>query len=157
MTESKGILKTAGFMAMATLLAKVCGLLREVLIAAFFSTGFEGTAYLTATQLPMTLFDIVIGGVISASFIPIFNDILEKKDKKSAMEFADRFISMILSICILISVFGIVFSDGLISLIAPDFDAKTHDLAAGLSSIMFPMIIFTGLAFSFVGILQTFG
>lgn len=157
MSTPKGLLKTAGFMAAATLLAKVCGLLREVLIAAFFSTGYEGTAYLTATQLPMTLFDIVIGGVISASFIPIFNDILEKKDKKSAMEFANKFISMILIICLLISLVGIFFSNSLINLIAPDFDERTHNLAALLSSIMFPMIIFTGLAFSFVGILQTFG
>ncbi len=156
MNKNKSILKTAGFMAIATLLAKMCGLAREVLIAAFFSTGYEGTAYLTATQLPMTLFDIVIGGVISASFIPIFNDILEKKDKKSAMEFANRFICMILFICILIAVFGIIFADPLISFMAPDFDQKTHNLAALLSSVMFPMIIFTGLAFSFVGILQTF-
>lgn len=157
MTKSKGVLKTAGFMAIATLLAKLCGLARETLIAAYFSTGTEGSAYLTATQLPITLFDIVIGGVISASFIPIFNDLLEKKDKKSAMRFANKFICLILMISVLISVFGIVFSDGLITMIAPKFDNATHDLAAQLSSIMFPMIIFTGLAFSFVGILQTFG
>ncbi len=156
MSKNKSVLKTAGFMAIATLLAKMCGLLRESLIAAYFSTGYEGTAYLTATQLPMTLFDIVIGGVISASFIPIFNDILEKRDKKSAMDFANRFILMILFICILIAVLGIIFANPLISFMAPDFDAQTHNLAALLSSVMFPMIIFTGLAFSFVGILQTF-
>lgn len=157
MSNKNGMLKTAGFMAIATLLAKMCGLLREVLIAAFFSTGFEGTAYLTATQLPMTLFDIVIGGVISASFIPIFNDLLEKKDKKAAMDFANRFICMILVICISISVVGTVFTGPLIGMLAPEFDAATHNLSAQLSAIMFPMIIFTGLAFSFVGILQTFG
>ncbi len=157
MKAKSGMLKTAGFMAIATLLAKLCGLARETLIAAFFSTGSEGAAYLAATQLPMTLFDIVIGGVISASFIPIFNDILEKKDKKSAMEFANRFIELILLITIIITIVGITFSDGLISLMAPGFDEYTHNLAKTLSSIMFPMIIFTGLAFSFVGILQTFG
>lgn len=157
MSKSQGMLRTAGFMAVATFLAKLCGLARETLIAAYFSTGYEGTAYLTATQLPMTLFDIVIGGVISASFIPIFNDLLEKKDKKAAMDFANRFICMILLITIIISVFGILFADGLITLMAPNFDVRTHNLAAQLSSIMFPMIIFTGLAFSFVGILQTFG
>ena len=157
MSNKNGMLKTAGFMAIATLLAKMCGLLREVLIAAFFSTGFEGTAYLTATQLPMTLFDIVIGGVISASFIPIFNDLLEKKDKKTAMDFANRFLCMILLICIAISVVGTVFTEPLIRMLAPEFDSVTHNLAAQLSAIMFPMIIFTGLAFSFVGILQTFG
>ncbi|MDD6736019.1 MAG: lipid II flippase MurJ, partial [Clostridiales bacterium] len=157
MEKTGKMLKTAGFMAAATFLAKVCGLLRDALIAAFFGTGVAAEAYLTATKLPTTLFDIVIGGVISAAFIPVFNSVLERKDKKAALDFANRFIGMVLLISGLIAIFGIVFSDNLISFMAPDFDAETHELAKQLSSIMFPMIIFTGLAFSFVGILQSFG
>ena len=40
---------------------------------------------------------------------------------------------------------------------APNYTADKHDLAAQLTAIMFPMVIFTGLAFSFVGLLQSFG
>ena len=157
MKESKVMLKTAGFMAIATFLAKVCGLARDMLIAAFFGTGMEADAYLTATKLPTTLFDIVIGGVISAAFIPIFNSVLKKEGKDEALQFANRFIGMVLLITGLITLFGITFSDKLILFMAPDFDLDTHNLAMHLSSIMFPMIICTGLAFSFVGILQSFG
>lgn len=157
MENSKGMLKTAGFMAFATFLAKVLGLARDMLIAGFFGTGIEADAYMTATRLPTTLFDIVIGGVISAAFIPVFNNVLEKDSREEALKFANKFIGMVLLMTALISVFGIVFSDGLISFMAPDFDIKTHELARSLSNIMFPMIIFTGLAFSFVGILQSFG
>ena len=157
MKETRTIIKTAGFMAAATFLAKVCGLIRDMLIAAFFGTGMEADAYLAATKLPTTLFDLVIGGVISAAFIPIFNSVLKKEDKKSALVFANRFIGMVLLITGLITVFGIAFSDKLIYLMAPSFDAQTHQLAMHLSAIMFPMIICTGLAFSFVGILQSFG
>ena len=67
MENSKKMLKTAGFMAIATFLAKVLGLARDMLIAAFFGTGIEADAYMTATRLPTMLFDIVIGGVISAA------------------------------------------------------------------------------------------
>ena len=76
MEKSRQVLKTAGFMAIATFLAKVCGLIRDMLIASFFGTGMEADAYLTATKLPTTLFDLVIGGVISAAFIPVFNSVL---------------------------------------------------------------------------------
>ena len=141
MKESKVILKTAGFMAIATFLAKVCGLIRDMLIASFFGTGMEADAYLTATKLPTTLFDLVIGGVISAAFIPVFNSVLKKEGKKEALNFANRFIGMVLLITGLITLFGIVFSDKLIWLMAPDFNEKTHNLAMHLSSIMFPMII----------------
>lgn len=157
MENSKKMLKTAGFMALATFLAKALGLVRDMMVAAFFGTGMEADAYMTATRLPTMLFDIVIGGVISSAFIPVFNSVIEKKSKKDALEFANRFIGMVLLISGTIAILGILFSDNLISFMAPEFDEQTHSLASILSSIMFPMIIFTGLAFSFVGILQSFG
>ncbi len=73
------LLRTAGFMAAATMLAKICGMARDMLIGAFFSTGTEAVAYMTASKLPTMLFDIVIGGVISAAFIPVFNSVMQKK------------------------------------------------------------------------------
>ena len=157
MENSKKMLKTAGFMAIATFLAKALGLARDMLIAAFFGTGIEADAYMTATRIPTTLFDIVIGGVISAAFIPVFNSVFEKESREKALEFANRFIGMVLMVTGLIAILGIAFSDQIISFMAPEFDAKTHELAKELTMIMFPMIIFTGLAFSFVGILQSFG
>lgn len=157
MSQTNKILKTAGFMTIATLLAKVLGMVRDMLIAAYFSTSYIGEAYMTATKLPTMLFDLVIGGVITASFIPIFNSVMSKEDKKKAFAFANKFIGMVLLITLIISVGGILFSDTLIGFLAPEFNPQTHALASELSRIMFPMIIFTGLAFSFVGILQSFG
>lgn len=158
MSSGNKMLKTAGFMALATFLAKACGLVRESLITAYYGMDSAVDAYFAASQLPTTLFDMVIGGVISASFIPVFNGIYEKEDKATAMGFANKFIGMILTATVLLSVVGIVFSKQLITgIIAPDFTGETAALSAKLSSIMFPMVIFTGLAFSFVGILQSFG
>lgn len=158
MSGENKMLKTASFMAIATFLAKACGLVRESLITAFFGVGNTVDAYFAASQLPTTLFDMVIGGVISASFIPVFNGIYEKENKENAMSFANKFIGMILLATLVLSVIGIVFSKELITgIIAPEFSGETAELAAKLSSVMFPMVIFTGLAFSFVGILQSFG
>ena len=158
MSGGNKMLRTASFMAIATFLAKACGLVRESLITAFFGVGNTVDAYFAASQLPTTLFDMVIGGVISASFIPVFNGIYEKENKDNAMNFANKFIGMIILATVLLSVVGIVFSKQLITgIIAPEFTNETAQLAAKLSSIMFPMVIFTGLAFSFVGILQSFG
>ena len=151
------LLKTAGFMAVATLLAKACGLIRDSMIAGYFSAGLETDAFMTATKLPTMLFDMVIGGVISASFIPIFTSVKENKGKAQADKFASRFIMLILSVAILIAILGIIFSDHLVTLLAPGFEGEKHALTSTLSAIMFPMIIFTGLAFSFVGLLQSYG
>lgn len=154
---SDKMLKTAGFMTVATLMAKVLGMGRDMLIAAYFSTSYVGDAYMTATKLPTMLFDLVIGGVITASFIPVFTTVDGREGKEKAFGFANKFIGLILSITVLIAILGIMFSDTLIGLLAPEFNFETASLASELSKIMFPMIIFTGLAFSFVGILQSHG
>ncbi len=154
---SNKMLKTAGFMTVATLMAKVLGMGRDMLIAAYFSTSYVGDAYMTATKLPTMLFDLVIGGVITASFIPVFTTVDQRDGKKKAFEFANKFIGLVLSVTFLIAIIGIMFSDVLIGLLAPEFNVETASLASELSKIMFPMIIFTGLAFSFVGILQSHG
>lgn len=151
------MLLTAGFMAFATFISKALGLVRDSLMGTYFGMGIEADAFMAASKLPTTLFDMVIGGVISASFIPVFNDILTKNSREKATGFANKFITMIILITLIISAVGIIFADPLVSFMAPNFGNETHDLAVSLTSIMFPMIIFTGLAFSFVGILQSFG
>ena len=144
-------------MAFATFISKVLGLVRDSLMGAYFGAGIEADAFMAASKLPTTLFDMVIGGVISASFIPVFNSILTKKGKDEAKGFANKFITMIILVTLIISVVGILFAEPLVRFMAPNFGAEAHDLAVKLTSIMFPMIIFTGIAFSFVGILQSYG
>lgn len=156
-TSGQKILLTAGFMAMATLLSKVLGLVRDSLLTAYFGSGLESDAFLTASTIPTTLFDVIIGGVISAAFIPVFNDIMSKKGKDEAMKFVNKFVTLIVCITLFIVVGGIIFRDVLVNIQAPNYTADKHNLAAQLTAIMFPMVIFTGLAFSFVGLLQSFG
>lgn len=151
------VLKTAGFMVAATLLSKVFGLLREILIAQAYGTTQEAVAFSTASRIPILLFDFVIGGVISSTFIPVFNEYLQREGKPAAMRFANLYVNTVLFITIIITVLGVTFSSGLIRIIAPDIPENTKILAQLLSNILFPMIIFTGLAYSFVGLLQSFG
>ncbi len=157
MKKGTSVLKTAIFMVAATLLSKVFGMLRDVLLASNYGTANEAIAYETASRIPILLFDFVLGGVITASFIPIFNEILVKKDKKEAMAFANKYVNLILALTTLISVLGIAASGLLVELLAPDIAPEAHTLAVSLLRIMFPMMIFCGLAFSFVGILQSLG
>lgn len=151
------LLKTAGFMVMVTLLAKFCGLVRDSFIAAFFAIGIESDAFMTASRVPTMLFDVVIGGVISASFIPIFNSVREKQSMDAAKKFADKFITLIFVISCIVAVVGIIFAGPLINFMASGYEPEKAFLTVRLTRIMFPMIIFTGLAFSFVGVLQSYG
>ncbi len=142
-------------MAIIILLSKVMGLLRDILVANAFGTTVPAVAYETASRLPILIFDFVLGGVVSAAFIPVFNDLFVKEGKESAMRYAASYVNMISLVTGILSLAGMLFASPLVTLLAPDLPAEVHDLAAKLTQILFPMVICTGFAYSFVGILQS--
>ena len=88
---------TALFLVMATLLAKVCGMLRDIVLAGMYGTGTnEAIAFSTASRIPLLFFDIALGSAVTSAFIPVFNEYLEKDGRKKAMEFSNYFINIIL-------------------------------------------------------------
>jgi len=154
----KNMAFTAFFMVAAVLLAKVCGMLRDILIAAMYGTNTnEAVAFSTASRIPLLFFDIALGSAVTSAFIPIFNEYLSKEGKKKAIEFSNMFINLVVLITAVLSIVGMVFSKQLVNVIAGGYDAEKITLISTLVIILFPTIIFTGLAYCFVGILQSLG
>ena len=154
----KKTVKTVSFMMIATLLSKIAGLLRDVFIAGRYGTeSMQAAAYSYASSLPVQLFDFTLGAAVLATFIPIFNGYLEKGQTKRATEFSNNFINIMVLISTAISVVCMLFSKYIASFIAPDLDVQTKQLLQQLIIIVLPTTVFTTLAYSFVGILQSFG
>ena len=157
MKKQNSLASSAALMGVIILLSKVMGLLRDILVTANFGTTEAAVAYETASKLPVTIFDFVLGGVVTSAFIPIYNAIAVKKSKKDALGFAYSYVNLVLIITLSIAVLGMVFAPALVKFIAPELSDSTSALAAELTRIMFPMVISVGLAFSFVGFLQSEG
>ena len=147
--------KAVSFMIMITLLGKVLGLIRDQLMAANYAFSPEATAFLTASRIPRLFFDAVFASAISASFIPIFNEYMQRKGKEEAFRLSNRFITLIGIVTCVMTVLGILFARPLVWLVAGGFDPETALICETLLRALFPSVIFTGLAFSFVGILQS--
>ena len=84
--------RAAGSMMIITLVGKVLGLVRDMLLAANYGSGMEANAFLTASRIPRVFFDAIFASAISASFIPIFNECLEKKGKDEDFKFTNKFV-----------------------------------------------------------------
>jgi putative peptidoglycan lipid II flippase len=153
--QGKGVIKTVGFMMAITLLGKVLGLVRDQLMAIHYAIGMEADAFLTASQIPRVFFDAVFASAISASFIPIFNEYMQKKGKEEAFRLSNQFITIIGIVTIALTLVGMTAARPLVNLFANQFDAPTTALSVELLCILFPAVFFTGIAFSFVGILQS--
>lgn len=148
--------RAATTMMLITLVGKILGLLRDTLLAANYGMSMQANAFQTASRIPRVFFDAIFASAISASFIPIFNESLEKKGRDAAFGFSNKFITLIGIVTAVFTTVGIVFAPQLTNLFSPGFDAETAQLSTELLRIMFPTVIFTGIAYSFVGILQSF-
>ncbi len=157
MLNVKNVLKTAGFMIIATLLAKVAGMYRDILFASLFGTGTEAQAFLTASRIPLLFFDITLGAAVSAAFIPVYNGYLEENKLEEAGRYANLFITLVFIITSVLCIFGIIFSGQIVNFIGNDLDYETKQLASKLVVILFPSMIFTALAYSLAGLLQSLG
>ena len=156
--NKKNAAGTVSFIFIAIMLSKVLGMLREIVIAATYGTGAEANAYVLASQIPVNFFDMILGSAISSAFIPVYNKFIEKENEKRANLFATRFLNFVILVTAGLSVIGVCFAPQIIALFSSDeMGAYTLNMASELLRIMFPMVIFTGMAFTLVGLLQSLG
>lgn len=156
MTEKrKSPIQAISLMMIITLLGKVSGLLRDRLLTVNYGSTAAANAFLTASRIPRVFFDAIFASAIAACFIPVFSEYLVKEGKKKAYQFAGNFISVIGILTLGITILGMIFSEQLAVFFADGFDADASALCAELTRIMFPTVVFTGIAYSFVGILQS--
>lgn len=154
--KKDNIKKTFSIIFVITLVVKVLGLLRDVVFAQFYGTGFVATAFFASIRIPTQLIDIILSSAIISVFVPVFNEIVQKQGTEKGNAFANNFVNIVALISTAISILGMIFAPQVVKLLAGGFDEKTFALTVELIRITFPMIIFTAIAFSFVGFLQSY-
>ena len=138
-----------------TLLGKVLGLLRDRLLTTSYGLGMESNAFLLASRIPRVFFDVIFASAIAACFIPVFTQYLSRQGRREAFNFSGNFLSVIALITLGLSIVGMILARPLVLLMADGFDEQTVALCTDLTRILFPAVFFTGVAFTFVGLLQS--
>ncbi len=152
--NSKKAVKTVSIITIAILMAKVLGMLRDVVFAGLYGTCMESDAYLSASRLPLLFFDLTLGAAVLSTFIPVFSRHLQT-DKKKAFNFANTFLNIIILISLVFCVLGVIFAKPITAAYAPGLGGEGIALSSSLLRIMLPTALFTGVAYVFVGILQS--
>lgn len=147
--------KTISIVMVITLLGKVLGLVRDRLLAVNYGTGMRANAFYTASRIPRVFFDAVFASAIAACFIPVFSEYLTKRGKETAFRFAGAFLTIMALLTAGLAALGMGLAEPLVELFADGYDEQTAQLAVSLTRFLFPTVLFTGVAFSFVGILQS--
>ena len=156
MQENSRVTKAAGVVGAATLLSRVFGFLRDVVIAGYFGAGLASDAFFVAFRIPNLLRRLFAEGSLTIAFIPVFTEYLTTRGKDEAFQLAGsavRILSVVLSIT---TVIGIMISPLIVYVIAPGFveSPEKYRLTVLLTRVMFPYIFFIGLVALFMGILN---
>ncbi len=157
-SENAKVAKAAGIVGAATMVSRVFGVIRDMVIAALFGASWMTDAFWVAFRIPNMLRRLLGEGSLTVSFVPVFTEYLQNKTREEALELASNAFTILSVILAFVSVLGILLSPLIVGLIAPGFIAKPEQfaLAVFLNRLMFPYIFFIALVALCMGILNSF-
>jgi len=150
------LLSSTSIFSFFTLMSRILGYLRDILIAFFLGASIFADAFFVAFRLPNTFRRLFAEGTFNAAFIPSYTT-AKLENKKKGKKFADDILGSLLIILIFIVTVVEIFTPYLVYLIAPGFienDVK-FNLAVELTRITFPFLLFVSLSSFFSGILNS--
>ncbi|MDC0524635.1 murein biosynthesis integral membrane protein MurJ [Pelagibacteraceae bacterium] len=150
------LLSSTSIFSFFTLMSRILGYFRDILIAFFLGASISADAFFVAFRLPNTFRRLFSEGTFNAAFIPSYTS-AKIASKKKGKKFADDILGLLLLILIIIVTIVEIFTPYFVSIIAPGFtdnDLK-FSLAVELTRVTFPFLFFVSLSSFFSGILNS--
>jgi len=146
------ILTVGGF----TLLSRVTGFIRDIILAAVLGAGPVADAFFVALRLPNHFRAIFAEGAFNAAFVPAYARVREQGGADRAGLFADRIFTLLLASQLVLLGVALVFTPAVIDVLAPGFadDPERRALAVELTRITFPYLLLVTLVTLYGGILN---
>jgi putative peptidoglycan lipid II flippase len=156
-SEQRKITGRAGIVALGTLLSRVLGLGRDQAIAALFPRPVTD-AFFVAFLIPNVLRQLLAEGAVQNAVLPVLAKIRERDGDDAARRFFRAARGLSLSVLFLVSVLGVVFAPGLVSLFADGYKDYPGEFerTVALTRWVFPYIFFMGTAALGVAALNTY-
>ncbi|MGZ3774430.1 MAG: murein biosynthesis integral membrane protein MurJ [Pseudobdellovibrionaceae bacterium] len=136
-------------------LSRIAGLVRERVFAHFFGNSDAGDAFKAALKIPNFLQNLFGEGVLSASFIPVYAQLLAKEHDEEAAKVASVVGSLLFVMASVLVLLGVLATPFLIEMIAPGFTGAKRDLTIQIVQILFPGTGFLVMSAWCLGILNS--
>ena len=149
------LIKSTGTFSFFTIISRLLGYLRDILIAVFLGAGLLADVFFVAFRIPNTFRRLFSEGTFNAAFVPSYSSLLN--NKKKSQKFANNIFTLLtIGLFFLVLVIQIMMPL-FVFLIAPGFegDYQKMELAITLTRITFPFLIFISLASFFSAILNS--
>jgi putative peptidoglycan lipid II flippase len=155
-SASAGIARNTAIFSILTGLSRIAGLVREVVASSYFGTSGPFSAFTFAFQVPNLVRSLFADAALSAAFVPVFTELLEKGNRRDAFRLASAFVAIIVAALTTITVFFVLVAPWIMPPLTGDFSPQLDQLMVGLSQVLFPIVLLLGLNGLFVGILNAY-
>ena len=141
------LIKSTGTFGFYTIISRLLGYIRDILIAIFLGTGLLADAFFVAFRIPNTFRRLFSEGTFNAAFIPSYTA-AKLKNRNTGKIFADNVLSFLLLVLFFVVTLAEIFTPYLVYLIAPGFivDDVKFNLAVEFTRITFPFLLFVSLS-----------
>ena len=145
------LLKSTGTFGFYTIICRLLGYLRDILIAIFLGTGMLADAFFVAFRIPNTFRRLFAEGTFNAAFVPSYSSEITK-GKKQSNKFANDIFNLLFLGLLFLTIIIEIFMPAFVSIIAPGFvgDLEKMEIAINLTRITFPFLLFIFSIIAFV-------
>ena len=154
------LLKNTAIVGSMTLVSRVLGLLRDMVLARWFGASANMDAFFVAFKIPNFLRRLFAEGAFSQAFVPIISEYREQRDHASVQQLVNKVGGTLLGVLSVLCIIGVLASPVLVTVFAPGFlyrDPAQFELAALMLRMTFPYLLFISLVAFAAGILNTYG
>ncbi len=148
------VLGGALILGVASIVSRVLGLVRDRLLSTQFSPGPFLDSYFTAFKIPDFIFNIIVLGVISASFVPVFVERRERYSSEDALRMANSVLHLLLIVVVVFGIGCAVWAPQLIAMVAYGDSVAQQATTVFYTRIMLVALIFFALSNVMAGILH---
>jgi len=156
---NRHIYRRVGIISFFTLLSRILGAVRDLVLIHVFGAGIAHDAYVVAQTIPNALRRLTAEGSMTLAFVPIYSELREKLGQQQARLFARRALGLVLSATVALSVVGIFASDYVVYAFASGYgdNSEKYHLTVILTRIMFPYLILVSVFAWAMGVLNAEG
>lgn len=157
MSEKRRLARVAAVVGALTVLSRVTGLVRDVVVGYLFGAGMAADAFFVAYRIPNLLRRLVGEGAATAAFVPVFTSYLTTRGRAESDEVARVLLTVMAVVLALVTALGIACAGPVARLFAPGFATVPGklELTIGLTRLVFPYIFFIGMVAAAMGILNS--
>jgi len=153
------LLKSTATVGGATILSRILGFVRDVVLAKMFGASGETDAFFLAFRIPNFMRRLFAEGSFSLAFVPVLSEYKANGDREALRDLIDHVTGTLTAILLVITSIGIFAAPLVLSIFAPGWladDRPEFNLSAGMLRITFPYILLISLTALAGGILNTF-